>query len=92
MPTQNPTLDAPQTDASQQLFRDVPMSHWAAGEINWANQMGYMNGTGGRFNPDGVISHQQMWIVLARLILVCGSGRNTISANPRPVGNSLISL
>lgn len=67
MPTQNPTLDAPQTDASQQLFRDVPMSHWAAGEINWANQMGYMNGTGGRFNPDGVISHQQMWIVLARL-------------------------
>ena len=67
MPTQNPTLDAPQTDASQQLFRDVPMSHWASGEINWANQMGYMNGTGGRFNPDGVISHQQMWIVLARL-------------------------
>ena len=67
MPTQSPTLDAPQTDASQQLFRDVPMSHWAAGEINWANQMGYMNGTGGRFNPDGVISHQQMWIVLARL-------------------------
>lgn len=67
MPAQNPTLDAPRTDASQQLFRDVPMSHWAAGEINWANQMGYMNGTAGRFNPDGTISHQQLWMVLARL-------------------------
>lgn len=67
MPTQNPTLDAPRTDASQQLFRDIPMSHWAAGEINWANQMGYMNGSGGRFNPDGTITHQQMWMVLARL-------------------------
>lgn len=66
-PTQNPTLDAPRTDASQQLFQDVPLSHWAAGEINWANQMGYMNGAGGRFNPDGAITHQQMWMVLARL-------------------------
>jgi len=67
VPTQNPTLDAPRTDASQQLFRDIPMSHWAAGEINWANQMGYMNGSGGRFNPDGTITHQQLWMVLARL-------------------------
>lgn len=67
MPTQNPTLDSPKTDASQQLFKDVPLSHWAAGEINWANQMGYMNGSGGGFNPDGAITHQQMWMVLARL-------------------------
>ena len=67
MPTQNATLGVPQTGASEQRFRDVPMGHWAAGEIEWANQMGYMNGTGGRFNPDGNISSQQMWMVLARL-------------------------
>lgn len=67
MPSQNPVLPAPQAGVSEQLFRDVPMGHWAAGEINWANQMGYMSGTGGRFNPGGNISHQQMWMVLARL-------------------------
>ncbi len=67
MPTQNPTQSVPKAGASEQRFRDIPTGHWAAGEIEWANQMGYMNGTAGRFNPNGVISHQQMWMVLARL-------------------------
>lgn len=67
MPTQNPTQSVPKAGAYEQLFRDIPTNHWAAGEINWANQMGYMNGTAGRFNPDGNITHQQMWMVLARL-------------------------
>lgn len=67
MPTQNPTQSVPRAGAYEQLFQDIPTNHWAAGEINWANQMGYMNGTGGRFNPDGNITHQQMWMVLARL-------------------------
>lgn len=58
----------PQASASGQLFSDVPAAHWAAGEINWANQMGYMNGTsGGGFNPNGNITHQQLWMILARL-------------------------
>lgn len=67
MPTQNPTQSVPRAGVSGQLFRDIPASHWAAGEISWANQMGYMNGSAGRFNPDGTITHQQMWMVLARL-------------------------
>ena len=67
MPTQNPSQSVPKAGASEQVFRDIPIGHWAAGEINWANQMGYMNGTAGRFNPDGNITHQQMWMVLARL-------------------------
>ena len=54
-------------DAYEQIFQDVPTGHWAAGEINWASGMGYMGGSGGRFNPDGLITHQQMWMVLARL-------------------------
>lgn len=54
-------------DAYEQIFQDVPTGHWAAGEINWASGMGYMSGSGGRFTPDGLITHQQMWMVLARL-------------------------
>lgn len=57
----------PRISASGQLFADIPLSHWAAGEINWSNQMGYMNGNAGRFNPDGTITFQQLWMVLARL-------------------------
>ena len=67
MPSQNAALAAPQTAASEQRFRDIPVGHWAAGEIEWANQMGYMNGTGGLFNPNWNITHQQMWMILARL-------------------------
>lgn len=67
MPTQNAALSVPRAGVYGQLFQDIPTSHWAAGEINWANQMGYMNGSAGRFNPDGTITHQQMWMVLARL-------------------------
>ena len=52
---------------AERIFQDIPTTHWAAGEINWASQMGYMNGTNGRFNPGGNISQQQMWMVLARL-------------------------
>ncbi len=55
--------------ASQRIFQDIPTTHWAAGEINWASEMGYMSGSGGRFNPGENISQQQMWMVLARL---CG--------------------
>lgn len=51
-----------------QLYVDLPASHWAAGEINWANQMGYMSGSNGRFNPDGTITVQQVWMVMARLM------------------------
>lgn len=67
MPTQNPAQSVPRAGTSGQLFQDIPASHWASGEISWANQMGYMNGSAGRFNPDGTITHQQMWMVLARL-------------------------
>lgn len=66
--SQNVVQSIPQAGVSGQLFSDVPVSHWAAGEISWANRMGYMNGTsGGGFNPNGNITHQQLWMILARL-------------------------
>ena len=67
VPVQRQGYSVPQAEAQEQVFQDVPTGHWAAGEINWASEMGYMSGTGGRFDPDGLISHQQMWMVLARL-------------------------
>ena len=58
----------PWAGTGNQLYWDIPTSHWAAGEINWANQMGYMSGSGGRFDPDGTITGQQVWMVMARLM------------------------
>lgn len=59
----------PQATASNQIFLDIPVNHWAAGEISWAFQQGYMNGTGGgNFSPDAPITHSQLWTVLTRLL------------------------
>lgn len=66
-PVQITPQSIPRASAWGQIFSDIPTGHWAAGEINWANRMGYMNGTEGRFNPDEAITCQQMWMVLARL-------------------------
>lgn len=66
-PVQITPQSIPRAGAWGQIFSDIPTGHWAAGEINWANRMGYMNGTEGRFNPDESITCQQMWMVLARL-------------------------
>lgn len=52
-----------------QTFLDIPTNHWAAGEIAWAFQQGYMNGTGGgSFSPQAPITHSQLWTVLTRLL------------------------
>ncbi len=67
-PSQTAIQDVPHAGSAGQLFYDVPAGHWASGEIAWASQMGYMAGDRlGAFNPDGAISHQQMWTVLARI-------------------------
>lgn len=66
-PVQITPQSIPRASAWGQIFSDIPAGHWAAGEINWANRMGYMNGTEGLFNPDEAITCQQMWMVLARL-------------------------
>lgn len=67
-PSQTAIQGVPHLGASQQLFYDIPLTHWAAGEIGWASQMGYMNGNRwGDFDPDGPMTFQQMWMVLARV-------------------------
>lgn len=50
------------------VFSDVPAGYWAKGAIDWASANGYMKGlTGSVFNPEGVATRQQVWMILARL-------------------------
>ena len=50
------------------FFTDVPETFWAYDEISWAYENGYVNGvTDTTFNPNGAISRQQVWMILARL-------------------------
>lgn len=49
-------------------FGDVAEDYWAADAIAWAYTNGYMNGvSAGTFLPGGIISRQQIWMILARL-------------------------
>lgn len=49
-------------------FTDVPDGYWAEDAIAWAYENGYMNGnTAITFNPEGTVSRQQLWMILARL-------------------------
>ena len=41
---------------------------WAYDAIEWAYENGYMNGkTATTFQPDGSVTRQQLWMILARL-------------------------
>lgn len=54
--------------AAERRFSDVPDGHWAGTEIGWAAEKGYINGTTATtFNPDGAVSRQQLWMILARM-------------------------
>lgn len=54
--------------ASGTPFEDVPGDFWAKDAIAWAYERGYVNGTGlTTFTPNGNITREQMWMILARL-------------------------
>lgn len=63
----NPTTPEDPGTTTSSPFTDIDDS-WAKDAINWANNNGYMRGMSATtFNPDGNISRQQMWMILARL-------------------------
>ena len=67
--TETTVLNIPSPNAYGQVFSDVPTGHWAAGTIAWAYQNGYMNGIGGgKFDPEGTMTNQQLWMVISRLM------------------------
>ena len=47
--------------AGASLYTDVPATHWAVGDINFATQMGIISGDGnGLFRPEDQVSYQEM--------------------------------
>ncbi len=45
----------------QNLFTDVPASHWAAGYVNYAANYGVINGRGnGIFDPEAPVTYEEM--------------------------------
>ncbi len=73
MPDGKVTVDAKFTEeGSQAQTKDFPFTDaedsWARDAIAWAYENGYVNGTSATtFNPNGSITRQQMWMILARL-------------------------
>ena len=54
------------TDVFQ--VEDVDDGYWAEDEIYWAHDEGLMNGnTATTFNPNGLVTRQQVWMILARM-------------------------
>lgn len=58
----------PQKPVSKSGFSDVQTGYYADDAIAWVYRNGYMTGTSATtFDPDGKISRQQLWMILARL-------------------------
>ena len=71
MPASAVTIKASFTQTTQQptmSFADVPESYWAYKEIKWAYDNGYVTGkTSTSFDPTGMITRQQIWMILGRM-------------------------
>ena len=71
MPAGKVTVEATFVKVEETLehsFTDVPDGYWAEDAIAWAYENGCMNGnTAVTFNPNGTVSRQQLWMILARL-------------------------
>jgi len=56
--------------AASNVFSDVPVDHWAAKSISWADSHGIMKGPGnmpGKFDPSGVVNRAQLATVSERI-------------------------
>lgn len=54
------------TFSGVQRFNDVPVNHWAAGEIAVANQLGIVTGAQGLFRPDDPVTYAEAATMLVR--------------------------
>lgn len=58
----------------QYSFSDVSADKWYSGAAYWAKTSGVMEGSGGNFRPNDLISRQEMCTVLARALHLEGAG------------------
>ncbi|MDR0446650.1 MAG: S-layer homology domain-containing protein, partial [Oscillospiraceae bacterium] len=57
------------TSSGDAIFIDVPANQWYTAAVAWAADNGIVNGVGGgRFNPDGGITRQELVTVLYRYV------------------------
>lgn len=52
--------------AEGQSFTDVPADSWYAGAVAWAQQTGVITGYDGRFTPEGLVTREQLAVMLDR--------------------------
>ncbi|WP_455256700.1 S-layer homology domain-containing protein [Peptoniphilus asaccharolyticus] len=56
-------------------FTDVNSNEFYGAYVNWATEMGIVNGTGnGKFNPNEVMTREQMAVMMANYLKVAGIG------------------
>lgn len=56
----------PTTYTGEVLYTDVSPTSWYAPYVHWATASGYMSGVGdGRFDPDGTVTREEMYAILA---------------------------
>ncbi|MEW9701025.1 S-layer homology domain-containing protein [Paenibacillus sp. SI8] len=69
-------------------FKDVPASHWARQDIMIAKQHGLIEGiSDDRFAPDGVITREQMSVLLARALKLQPTGTAAVKFSDVPAGS-----
>lgn len=70
-------------------FSDVDDAQWYAGAVAWAAEKGIVGGIGGgKFDPDGKITREQMATILYRYCNVLGiDTRNSVSLSSFPDGD-----
>ena len=68
MPKGKVSVEATFAEVSELPFTDVADGFWAEDAIAWAYEEGLMNGnTATTFNPNGLVTRQQVWMILARM-------------------------
>lgn len=53
-------------EAGSSTFTDVPESEWYAKAVAWASENGIVNGSNGRFDPNGLLTREQLTAILWR--------------------------
>ena len=62
-------MDSPEAEGEAAAFADVPAGAWYADAVAWAAQTGVVEGVDGvRFDPDGLVTREQIAVALYRLL------------------------
>lgn len=64
---------AGEPEAGNSTFTDVPDGQWYSKAVSWAAEQGVVSGIGGgKFDPDGNVTREQMATILYRYAKLCG--------------------